>query len=46
MVNCSRSLLGLFVGVCFLGGEGFLDRGFVAVYLVAYRGDVNGWLDV
>ena len=46
MVNCSHSLLGLFVGACFLGGEGFFDRGFVAVYLVGCRGDVRGWLDV
>ena len=46
VVNCSRSLLGLFVGACFLGGEGVLDRGFLEVYLVGCRGDVGGWLDV
>ena len=46
MVNCSRSLLGLFVGVSFLGGEVVLDRIFVAVYLVGCRGDVRGRLDV
>ena len=46
MVHCSRSLLGLFVGACFLGGEGVLDRGYVEVYFVGCRGDVRGWLDV
>ena len=46
MVHCSRSLLGLFVSAIFLGEEGVLDRGFVAVYLVGCRGDVRGWLDV
>ena len=46
MINCSRSLLGLFVGACFLSGERVLDRGFVEVYLVGCRGDVRGWLDV
>ena len=46
MVHCSHSLLGLFVGACFLGGEGVLDRRFVAVYFVGCGGDVRGWLDV
>ena len=45
-MNCRRKLLSLYVGACFLGGEGVLDRGFVAVYLVSCRGDVRGWLDV
>ena len=39
-------MIGLFVGACFLGGEGVLDRGFVEVYFVGSRGDVKGWLDV
>ena len=38
--------LGLFVGACFLGGEGVLDRGFVAVSFIDCRGDARGWLDV
>ena len=46
MVHCSRSLVGLFVEACFLGGESVLDRGFVEVYFVGCRGDVKGWLDV
>ena len=46
MVHCSCSLLDVFVGACFLGGEGVLDTGFVEVYLVGCRGDVRGWLDI
>ena len=46
MVHCSGSLLGLFVGAWFLGGEGVLDRRFVGVDLVGCRGDMRGWLGV